>query len=184
MNYNQLSNTKGRNINFIDEQNPDEFYVNLFGSKKRKESIQGVIDDANKKWGAYALVTCDDAKKLFNDTQTEIALQTKLTATSNSFDILPKLQTARVWQAKAQNLKDNLDCDAKQAANDLAAANKLALDTATNLSDATVAKAATDLSGKGTSATDTIMGVNKNLVIYGGIGIGALIVLALVFKGK
>jgi hypothetical protein len=30
--------------------------------------------------------------------------------------------------------------------------------------------------------TKTVGGVNKNLLIYGGIGIGALVVIALIFK--
>jgi hypothetical protein len=183
MTYNQLSNTRERNMNFIDTENPDDFYMNLFGSKKRKQSIQQVKNDANKKWAAYPLVTCEDAQKLFNDTQTEIALRTKLLATSGAFDLAPKIEVAREWQSKAQNVKDSLDCDTKKAAAELEAANKKALETATQLSDVTVQKAAQDLAGTSSNnPTATIMGVDKNLVIYGGIGLGVLIVLAVVFK--
>jgi hypothetical protein len=171
----------GNNANFIYENHPDEFY-NLFGSQTRKRSIQAIIDSENKRWGAYPLVTCADADMLHLDTETEIALQTKKLASSSDFHIQPTLATARDWQAKADFLKNHLNCDAIKAAADLAAANQAAISQATSISDTTVAKAAADLSGATPTATPTIAGVNQNLLIYGGVGLGVLVVLALLFK--
>jgi len=86
-------------------------------------------------------------------------------------------------QANAKMLQNQYDCINKLAQEKVAAERKSLLDTLTNVSDTTVEKAKGDLKGidMGTGEK-TVGGVNKNLLIYGGVGLGALIVIALIFK--
>lgn len=161
----------------------DEFY-NLFGSKKRKSSISNVVEDETAKWAKYDTSDCKGVQSLIDDTEIEIERVTKLMASSKGFELPIQLQYARNAQAKAKTLQNQYDCLAKDAAAKKEAARQESLTTLTNISDASVAKAKTDVLGLGgnDTAAPTILGMPKNVVVYGGIGIGVLVVVALLFR--
>jgi hypothetical protein len=175
---------------FVDEKSKnylgftgEEDFYNLFGSQKRKASIAQVEKDANEKWSEYNTKTCGGIQLLIDDVQVEIERITKMMASNNGFDLPIQLKIARNAQANAKMLQNQYDCINKLAQEKVAAERKSLLDTLTNVSDTTVEKAKGDLKGidMGTGEK-TVGGVNKNLLIYGGVGLGALIVIALIFK--
>lgn len=180
----------GNDRSFADEKTKsylgftgEEDFYNLFGSQKRKNSIAQVQRDETAKWARYDTKTCSGIQLLIDDAQVEIERITKMMANNNGFDLPIQLKFARDAQANAKKLQNQYDCINKLAQEKVAAERKALLDTLTNVSDTTVAKAKGDLTGidMGTGEK-TIAGVNKNLLIYGGIGLGALIVIALIFK--
>lgn len=180
----------GNDRSFADEKTKsylgftgEEDFYNLFGSQKRKDSIAQVQKDETAKWARYDTKTCGGIQLLIDDAQVEIERITKVMASNNGFELPIQLKYAREAQANAKKLQNQYDCINKLAQEKVAAERKALLDTLTNVSDSTVAKAKGDLTGidMGTGEK-TIGGVNKNLLIYGGVGLGALIVIALIFK--
>jgi hypothetical protein len=161
----------------------DEFY-NLFGSKKRKSSIENVKEDETAKWAKYDTSDCKGVQSLIDDTEIEIERVTKLMASSKGFELPIQLEYARNAQAKAKTLQNQYDCLAKDAADKKEAARLESLATLTKISDASVDKAKKDVLGLGSddTAAPTILGMPKNVVIYGGIGLGVLVVVALLFR--
>lgn len=175
---------------FVDEKSRsylgftgEEDFYNLFGSKKRKDSIAQVEKDEKAKWDRYDTKTCGGIQLLIDDAQVEIERVTKMMASNNSFDLPIQLKYAREAQANAKKLQNQYDCINKLAKEKVEAERKSLLDTLTNVSDTTVNKAKGDLTGLDMGGAEkTVGGVNKNLLIYGGIGLGALVVIALIFK--
>jgi hypothetical protein len=183
----------GGNTCFVDENHitpyrsfsSEEDFYNLFGSKKRKDSIQDVRNEQNARWSKYKVDTCANVQKLIDEIGIDIEKTTKLMASTNAFYLQPQLETAREWEAKAKTIQSQMDCINVLAAEKQASDRASVLDTLTNISDTTVAKAKNDLSGissKDKGSLETVGGVNKNILIYGGIGIAGLIVLALFLK--
>jgi hypothetical protein len=108
---------------------------------------------------------------------------TKLMASSNAFELPIQRKFAIEAEANAKMLRNQYDCVAKAEAQKKEKERKDLLDTLTTVSDTSVNKAKGDLVGLDMGGdTKTVGGVNKNLLIYGGIGIGALVVIALIFK--
>jgi hypothetical protein len=162
--------------------NSEEFF-NLFGSKKRKDSIQDVRNEQNARWSKYKVDSCAGVQKLIDEIAIDIEKTTKIMASSNAFYLQPQLETAREWEAKAKTIQSQMDCVNKLAAEKQASERASVLDTLTNISDSTVAKAKNDL-GLGISAKNeapqTIAGVDKKVVVYGGIGLAALLIIGLI----
>jgi len=178
----------GGNTSFVDENDvtpcrsftgEDEFF-NLFGSKKRKESVAKVEKDAKEKWEQYDIKTCGGIELLLSDTQVEIERITKIMASNNGFDLPIQLKFARNAQANAKMLQNQYDCVRKAEQAKIEEERKSSLDALTKISDSTIDKAKQDILGgdKGGSAGDG----NKNLLLYGGIGLGVLVAIALIAR--
>jgi len=175
---------------FVDEKSQsylgftgEEQFYNLFGSQKRKQSIAQVEKDAKAKWAQYDTKTCGGIQLLIDDAQVEIERITKIMASNNGFDLPIQLKFARNAQAEAKKLQNQYDCVNKLAKEKVEAERKALLDTLTNVSDTAVNKAKGDLVGLDMGTPEkSVGGVNKNLLIYGGIGLGALVVIALILK--
>jgi hypothetical protein len=175
---------------FVDEKSQsylgftgEEQFYNLFGSQKRKQSIAQVEKDAKAKWAQYDTKTCGGIQLLIDDAQVEIERITKMMASNNGFDLPIQLKFARNAQAEAKKLQNQYDCVNKLAKEKVEAERKALLDTLTNVSDTAVNKAKGDLVGLDMGTPEkSVGGVNKNLLIYGGIGLGALVVIALILK--
>lgn len=177
----------GDNTSFVDENDvtpcrsftgEDDFY-NLFGSKKRKDSVAKVEKDANAKWSQYDQKTCGGIELLLSDTQVEIERITKMMASNNGFDLPIQLKIARNAQANAKMLQNQYDCVRKAEQAKVEEERKSSLDALTKISDLTVDKAKEDIfGGKGGSAGDG----NKKLLLYGGIGLGVLVAIALIAR--
>jgi hypothetical protein len=175
---------------FVDEKSQsylgftgEEQFYNLFGSQKRKQSIAQVEKDAKAKWAQYDTKTCGGIQLLIDDAQVEIERITKIMASNNGFDLPIQLKFARNAQAEAKKLQNQYDCVNKLSKEKVEAERKALLDTLTNVSDTAVNKAKGDLVGLDMGTPEkSVGGVNKNLLIYGGIGLGALVVIALILK--
>lgn len=178
----------GGNTSFVDENTPtpykcftgDDEFFNLFGSQKRKASVAQVEKDANAKWAQYDQKTCGGIELLLADTQVEIERITKMMASNNGFDLPIQLRIARNAQANAKMLQNQYDCVRKAEQAKIEEERKSSLDALTKISDITVDKAKQDLLGTDKSATAGAG--NKKLLMYGGIGLGALVVIALIAR--
>lgn len=180
----------GGNTSFVDENDvtpyksftgEDEFF-NLFGSQKRKASVARVEKDANAKWAQYDQKTCGGIELLLADTQVEIERITKMMASNNGFDLPIQLKIARSAQANAKMLQNQYDCVRKAEQAKIEEERKSSLDALTKISDLTVDKAKQDLLGTDKNAGADAASGNKKLLMYGGIGLGALVVIALIAR--
>ena len=183
----------GGNTSFVNENDvtpyrnftgEDEFF-NLFGSKKRKASVAQVEKDANEKWGQYDQKTCGGIELLIADTQVEIERITKMMASSKGFELPIQLRIARGAQANAKMLQNQYDCVRKAEQAKVEEERKTSLDALTKFSELTFDKATQDILGTDNTAgggnTNAASG-NKKLLMYGGIGLGALVVIALIAR--
>lgn len=175
---------------FVDEKSQsylgftgEEDFFNLFGSKKRKSSVAQVEKDAREKWAQYDRKTCGGIDLLLQDAMVERERITKQMAQGGGFELPIQMKFAVEAEASAKKLRNQYDCVNKTEAQKKEKERKDLIDTLTNVSDTSINKAKDDLKGgdKGDDK-ETIGGVPKNLLIYGGIGIGALVVIALIFK--
>jgi hypothetical protein len=180
----------GGNTSFVDENDvtpyknftgEDQFF-NLFGSQKRKASVAQVEKDANAKWAQYDQKTCGGIELLLADTQVEIERITKMMASNNGFDLPIQLKIARSAQANAKMLQNQYDCVRKAEQAKIEEERKSSLDALTKISDLTVDKAKQDLLGTDKNADGNAASGNKKLLMYGGIGLGALVVIALIAR--
>jgi hypothetical protein len=178
----------GGNTSFVDENDVtpcrsftgDDDFFNLFGSKKRKASVAQVEKDAKEKWGQYDQKTCGGIELLIADTQVEIVGITKMMASSKGFELPIQLSIARGAQANAKMLQNQYDCVRKAEQAKVEEERKTSLDALTKISDLTVNKAKEDLLG--TDKSGSAGGSNKKLLLYGGIGLGVLVAIALIAR--
>jgi len=186
-----LASTRLGNRQFIDDtfigrDIRKEEFANLFGSKKRKDSIARVRQEQNARWAAVPAKTCDEIKAALTMVSIEVEKLTKLSATSKDFWIIPQLETAREWEGKFKQLQATNRCLELEEEAKKKAERELTLQTLTNLSDTTVEKAKADLAqSQGTSLGQTvssIAGGNNKLLLYGGIGVGVVLLILLIRK--
>lgn len=158
----------------------DDDYMNLFGSQKRKESLARTRQEEDAKWRKYPLETCEDATRLLNLTLAEAESLNKIIAAAPK-DVFPpeRLKVVRTWEAEARRKLVSLDCEAKAAAAARIAAQQETLATLTQLGDTSVAKSKEELSGmQGQTAGIS----NKDLLLYGGIAVAGIVVIALILR--
>ena len=175
---------------FVDEKTQsylgftgEEDFYNLFGSKKRKNSIAQVEKDAREKWASYDMKTCGGIDSLLQDVLVERERITKQMAQGGGFELPVQMKIAVEAEANAKRLRNQYDCVNKAESEKKEAERKSHLDTLTNVSDTAVNKAKDDLLGLDMGKDEkTAGGINKNLLLYGGIGLGALVVIALIFR--
>lgn len=155
----------------------DEFY-NLFGSRKRRKArfsnaVQDRLADLPKDCAniqnSIDIITAD-IENLMKQQQT-LNMRTQL---STANDILADFKKAQIVQNCNQKLEQTKKEQEKTAL----------LGTLTSLSDTSVAKAQAELQGLQLTETGQIdtAAQNKKLLIYGGIGIAGLILIALILK--
>lgn len=161
-----------------------EQFFNLFGSKTRKESLARVEQEAKQFWSKYPLKTCQDAEKLLQATLSEVESLNKRLAANDKDPFIPVwIRVTREVEGEARRLYTSLDCEAKAAELKKEAAKKETLDLAIQLGDTSVQKAQAELAGlQGKLADDTGGLDNKKILLYGGVGVGALILIALILR--
>ena len=158
----------------------DDDYMNLFGSQKRKESLARTRQEEDAKWRKFRLETCEDATRLLNLTLAEAESLNKIIAASPK-DVFPpeRLKIVRTWEAEARRKLAELDCEAKAAAAAKEAERRSLLETSTLLGDEAVRKSKEELSGL---QGQTAGFANKDLLLYGGIAVAGIVVIALILR--
>jgi hypothetical protein len=191
-----LSNSRLGNRNFIDEgqrrmginskqeyacfTGEDDFY-NLFGSRNKKKS--------NFRAAQRALYK--DLKKDCDNIQTSIDIISNDVATllkqKSNLEQRERLSEANNVLGEFKKQQIGNKCEEVRAAALKEAERAKSLELLTSISDSTVDKAKGDLAGL-TSADAkagseaTVGGINKKILIYGGIGLGVLVVAAIMIR--
>lgn len=162
---------------------PEEYY-NLFGSKTRKDSIANVKREQNAVWASKPQKTCSEVKLALAENAIQIEKFTKLMATSKEFWIQPALETAREWQANFKTMQARMDCEAIEAKEKAEREKAETLATLAKLSDTSAEQIKKDISefSAKDGAVEKIFGVDKNVVMYAGAGLGAILVFALILR--
>lgn len=162
----------------------DEEFFNLFGSQARKKSIQLNVDAENDKWRVLPLNTCEDAQRMLDLTKADIETYNKIIAANDKDPFSPvRLRVAREWEGRARKKFVELGCAEKIAAVQKATDRKEFIDLQNRLADEQVEKAKADLEGVKSKVAPDVEGLdNKKILLYGGVGIGALILIALILR--
>lgn len=171
----------------------NEEFENLFGSKTFKDNKAKAKADAEAFVKKLPKTTCEDLKSSLDKLALYIEAQTKeLGLAKGHVTEYPKIRlgVARTAEAEMKMKQEDKQC--------LAIAQKIETEqnkaelikTLTNVSEASVQQAKTDLFGvpigkplyppasQGGGLTASL-GSNKNLLIYGGIGLGAVLLLVM-----
>ena len=174
----------------------NEEFENLFGSKTFKDNKAKATKDAEDFVAALPKGNCDDIEKSLERLALYIEAQTKeLGLAKGHVTEYPKnrLVVARRAEANLKMAQSNADCLNIQAKAQSEAKKADLIKTLTNVSEASVQQAKTDLFGTPigqplyapattdqgalSSVKNALGGSNKNLLIYGGIGVIVLILL-------
>jgi len=155
----------------------DEFF-NLFGSRKRKKAkysnaAQDKLADLPKDCARIQQsidIISNEAQRLLKQRST-LATKTMLVETNN---ILAEFKQAQIEQNCTQQFEQTQK-ETERAGT---------LDILTRLSDDSVSKAQAELQGLQLTPTGEIdkAAQNKKLLIYAGVGIGAIVLIALILK--
>jgi hypothetical protein len=168
----------------------NEEFENLFGSKIFKENKEKARKEADAFVKKLPKTTCDDLKSSLDKLDLYIEAQTKeLAMAKGHVTEYPKirLSVARAAEADMKMKQEDKQCLAIAAKIESETKRAELINTLTNVSEASVQQAKTDLfglppgqslsappKGAGLSAS---LGGNKNLLIFGGIGAIALILI-------
>lgn len=153
-----------------------EDFFNLFGSREKKKAsarttIQGKFEDLK--------TDCENIQKSIDIVNNEIQLLLK--ARKKNINVKTQIDEANRTLTELKRLQIEQDCEQKAAEIKSQKAKEETLATLTQLSDVSVGKAQGELAGlqSGSSAQgdDT-----KKLLIYGGIGLAALVAIILIAR--
>ena len=167
------------------------FGINVFGDETFKRNKDQARKDAQAFVAKLPKATCDDIKGSLNKLGLYIEAQTKeLALARGHVTEYPtiRLDIARKAESELQMKQENLNCLEIAAKAESAAKKAELIQTLTNVSEAGVQQAKADLFGVPSGqplyapasqggGLSGALGSNKNLLIYGGIGLGAVILL-------
>jgi hypothetical protein len=177
----------------VNEEFENLFGINIFGDETFKRNKAKAKSEAEEFVKKLPKTTCDDLKSSLDKLALYIEAQTKeLGLAKGHVTEYPKIRLtiARAAEADMKMKQEDKQCIA--IAQKLESEQKKAelIKTLTNVSEASVQQAKTDLFGvpsgqplyapasQGGGLTASL-GQNKNLLIYGGIGLGAILLLAM-----
>lgn len=173
----------------------NEEFENLFGSKTFKDNKAKAKQEAETFVKKLPKTTCDDLKSSLDKIALYIEAQTKeLGLAKGHVTEYPKIRLtiARASEAEMKMKQEEKQCIAIAAKAESESKKAELLQTLTNVSEASVQQAKTDLFGiptgqplyapasQGGGVTNAL-GSNKNLLIFGGIG---AIVLILILRNR
>lgn len=164
-------------------------YVNLFGSRVRKKSAfrQQVRD----KYGAIP-TDCDSILGKIDVVNSDLETLVKRSAGKSSLEIKEKLDETNIVLGELKSALLKNGCKAQTLAQETAKSEQKAtqtLETLTKLGESQVEKAKSDLLGTsllggGTSSKGTAVSSNKNILIFGGVAVLAVIGVYFYIKKK
>lgn len=179
--------TEGRlgRSNFADEAFKNytggEEFFNLFGSRKKKKSA---FREAIRTKYANLKTDCLNIQQSIDLVNND--LQTLLKKNAN-LQQREQLDETNLVLGELKNLQISQDCEAKLAALNKEKERESTIRDIQQLTESSVGKAQQELSGLGSQLSGGAgsgLAANKNLLIYGGIGIAAIVVLALIIKSR
>jgi hypothetical protein len=179
--------TEGRlgRSNFADEAFKNytggEEFFNLFGSRKKKKSA---FREAIRTKYADLKTDCLNIQRSIdlvnNDLQTLLKKKADLQQRE-------QLDETNLVLGELKNLQISQDCEARLSALTKQQERDSTIRDIQQLTESSVGKTQQELSGLGnqlTGGTGGGLAANKNLLIYGGIGIAAIVILALIIKSR
>lgn len=153
----------------------EDFY-NLFGSRARKKS--NIREGVRAKYASLP-TDCDRIQRsidiISNDAETLLKQKQNLNQRE-------ALDETNIILGEYKKLLISQDCAAIKAKSETEKQRAATLDTLTQLGDVSVQKAQAELQGLQTGAKEGGGLDNKKILLYGGIGVGALIVIALILR--
>jgi hypothetical protein len=156
----------------------EDFY-NLFGSRNKKKA--SFREQVRAKYDAFP-TDCANIQTSIDAISNDVATLLKQKSTLEQRE---KLDETNKVLGDYKNKQILQGCEALKEAEKQEKERASTLDTLTKLSDVSVSKAQQELQGlvptEGAAQGD-FLSKNKNLLIYGGIGVGALIVIALILR--
>lgn len=160
-----------------------EDWANLFGSKLRKLHLKENQEAEAKVWASYPTATCDDIQRLIDALALRAETLVKQIAAKPKDPFYPvRIITVREWEGKIKSLQLQKDCINIVAKAKEDAQKQETLSTITSLSETSIQNAKNDLLGINLTDTTATASPNKKLLMYGGIGVGAVILLLLLRK--
>jgi hypothetical protein len=180
----------------INEEFENLFGINIFGDETFKKNKENSRKEAEQFVAALPQGNCDNIQTALDRLALYIEAQTKELGMAKGHVTeysKIKLEVARKAEADLKMKQSNLDCINIKAKAESEAKKAELIKTLTNVSEASVQQAKTDLFGTPagqplyapattnqgalSSVTTALGGSNKNLLIYGGIGVIVLILL-------
>lgn len=169
----------------------NEEFQNLFGSKTFKENKAKAKKDAEAFVARLPKATCNDLKDSLDKLALYIEAETKVLGISQKHMVeypTIRLGVARAAESQMKLKQQDLKCLEIAAKAESESKRAELINTLTNVSEASVQQAKTDLFGLPTGqplytpaaqggGLGGALGSNKNLLIYGGIGVIALILI-------
>lgn len=162
---------------FADEKNVNytgaEDFFNLFGSRNRKKSA---IRDGVKNKYQDLPSDCDNIQRSIDLISNDVSTLLKQKPNLNQREALDESNII-LGQYKRLQIQQNCEAVAAQKAREEEKASTLA--TLTQLTESSVGQAQKEL----TTAKSSVAGIpTKNLLIYGGVGLAAIVFIALILK--
>lgn len=181
---------------FFKNNDANEEFANLFGSKTFKDNKAKATKEAEDFFKKLPATTCLDIQKALEKATLYIENQTKeLSLLKGHVVEYPKnrIAVARKYENAYKQKQADLNCIEVIAKAEEEAKKTELLQTLTSVSEASVQQAKTDLFGLPIGApvygnvptqntTSSLLGSNKNLLIYGGIAIGAILLITMLRK--
>jgi hypothetical protein len=155
----------------------DENFYNLFGSRKKK--MEKYTSWARAKFENLP-DDCANIQKSIDIINNELQLLLKQKPTLN---IKTQVKETNQILAEFKRLQISQDCEKLEAEAKKVAEKQETLDTLTKLSDVSVGKAQQELSGlQGAEGGDATQDQTKKYLLYGGIGLGAILLIVLLTR--
>lgn len=156
----------------------DEDFYNLFGSRKRKKSE--LRDKVREKYATLP-TDCENIQRSIDVISNDVATLLKR---KQNLEQRETLDETNLILGEYKKLLISQDCEKIAAKRESELQKAATLDTLTKLGDVSVQKAEAELKGlqsglqkEGGAGLD-----NKKILLYGGIGVGALILIALILR--
>jgi len=160
----------------------EEDFYNLFGSRKKKKSN---FREAQRNKYKDLKDDCDNIQVSIDIISNDVATLLKR---RSDLETKERLSEANAVLGEFKNKQIANRCEEVKAASLKESERAKSLELLTSLSDTTVDKAKGDLGGliggdaKDGKAGETVGGINKKVLLYGGIGLGVLVVAAILIR--
>lgn len=153
-----------------------ENFYNLFGSQKKKKKT--TREQTREKYSQFPS-DCDKLQTSIDLISNDVATLLKRKST---LEVREALDETNKILGEYKNKQILQGCQEVKAAKESEAQRIGTLETLTKLSDISVSKAQSELAGLSPTDSQGFVEKNKKLLMYGGAGLAAILVIALIAK--